>query len=154
MNQMRYAFVFLVSYSYAITTDQEAYHYCITHPDTFIGIVWPITPGNDETIKKILQKHGSIHYQKNIYLTYDQAFTLLQKAHPHIPDMKAHVQWYFPAGAFKKPARIFVLTFASADIAVMCKHAIRHRFRNLQYRSIHINDTHAETVELAEFFFR
>lgn len=153
MKQIRSALILLFIYCYPINTDREAYRYCKTHPDTFIGIVWPINPGNDETIKKILRQYGTIQYQKNVRLTYDQAFELLQKAHRHITDMKEHVRWYFPDGTFKKPARIFVLTFNNADTAVLCKHAIRHRFIHLQYRSIHINDTHEETIELAKFFF-
>ena len=157
MKHMRYALLFLFNYTinncYSIKTDQEAYQYCITHHDSFIGIVWPITPGNDAKIKELLQRYGGVHYQKNLQLSYDQAFSLLQKAHPHISNMKEHVNWYFPAGTFKKLARIFLLTFNKPETAVACKHAIRHRFKGLQYRSIHINDTHAETVELAQFFF-
>lgn len=152
MKQIFYLFLLSSIYCFPINTDRQAYNYCITHPDTFIGIVWPITPGNDEKIKQIMRNYGTIHYQKNVRLTYDQAFTLLKTAHRHISDMKEHVRWYFPGDTFKKQARIFVLTFNKSETAVACKHAIRHLF-NLQYRSIHINDTHDETIELAQFFF-
>lgn len=33
-----------------------------------------------------------------------------------------------------------------------CKSAIRKLWPELQYRSIHINDTHEETVDLAKYF--
>jgi len=67
--------------------------------------------------------------------------------------MNEHVSWYFPSGAFKRPARIFVVKAKSTATMVQCKYAIRRLF-GLQYRAVHVNDTHPETVELAEFFFR
>lgn len=141
------------SIAHTCTDDQQAYTYCLQNPQSFIGIVWPITPNHDTQIRAILNKYGSIHYRKNIVLTREQAFMLLQKAHPHIQNMEEHVNWYFPPGTFKKMARIFVLAFNKPETAVACKHAVRRIFKNLQYRSIHINDTHAETIELAQFFF-
>lgn len=67
--------------------------------------------------------------------------------------MQEHVKWYFPRGTFQQKARIFVVHFPSAAQAVACKLEIRRQFK-LEYRSIHINDTHQETLELARFFFK
>lgn len=135
-----------------IENDLEAYNYCMTHQNSFVCIVWPIAEGKDKEIKKILNKYGSIKYRKKIQLSYDQAYYLLKKAHPHIPDMKEHVKWYFPGHTLQKAARVFIVTFDDTETAVSCKHAIRNLF-HLQYRSIHINDFHTETIELAQFFF-
>lgn len=134
--------------------DQEAYDYCKEHPQSFIAIVWPIAQGKDDEIQKIFGNYGKIIYRKKTFLNYKSARTLLKSAHPFINDMDKHVDWYFPAGTFEKPARIFVLEFKNTETAVSCKLAIRHMFKNLQYRSIHINDTHNETIDLARFFFK
>lgn len=134
-----------------LNSDQEAYNFCISHPHSYIVIVWPIAQGKDKEIKKICAAYGLIHYEKRVYLSQEQAYYLLKKVHPHIADINEHVTWYFPDNTFKKKARIFVFTCLDHSQVVACKYAIRRLFK-LQYRSIHINDTHAETLELAKFF--
>jgi len=143
-----------------LQNDQQAYAYCREEPRSFIAIVWPIAQGKDTLIKKILNSYGHIMYHKKFYFNKADAYTILQQAHQHIPaaqphcgSIKEHVKWYFPKSAYQNPARIFVLYFENPARALACKHAIRNLFPGLQYRSIHINDYHSETIELAEFFF-
>jgi hypothetical protein len=142
-----------------LKNDQQAYEYCVKHQHSYIAIVWPIAQGKNKDIERILKQHGKILYYKKVYLDYKNAFHLLQRAHHNIgalrepQEMQKHVAWYFPEGTFEKPARIFVLAFDTLETAVACKLAVRGLY-HLQYRSIHINDTHPETVELAKFFFR
>ena len=149
------AMLFSCSTSYAqIHDDAQAFYYCMTHHNSFVAIVWPIAQGKDYQIKRTLNKYGKIKYQKNIYFTPEQAYSLLTRAHYNakIADMEEHLRWYFPPGTFEQPARIFIVKFKNVKIATECKYAIRRLF-NLQYRAIHINDTHDETIELAELFF-
>lgn len=152
------SFLWLVFFSYStlhatiINSDHAAYTYCLTHSNSYIVIVWPIAHNKDEEIVTILQHYGTLKYRKNFYLTYNQALYLLAKAHPYIHNIHEHVSWYFPPEAFEKPARIFVFKCGDHLTTMTCKYAIRHLF-DLQYRSIHINDTHKETIELAKFFF-
>ena len=47
---------------------------------------------------------------------------------------------------------MYVMKFADVDTAVKCKYDVRDLF-DLGYKSIHVNDSHDETVELADFFF-
>jgi len=136
-----------------LSSDKQAYEYCVDNKKSFVAIVWPIAQGKDKEIERIFKKYGKLLYYKKARLNSKKAFYLLQKAHPHIVDMFEHVDWYFPQGTFEKPARLFVLEFDNAETAVACKMAIRGLY-HLQYRSIHINDTHEETKELAEFFFK
>jgi len=137
-----------------IPDDSQAFDYCMTHHNSFVAIVWPIAQGKDERIKRTLNKYGQIKYQKNLYFNPEQALALLTRAHYNakIADMKEHFRWYFPSGTFEHPARIFVVKFKNVNAATECKYAVRRLF-NLQYRAIHINDTHNETMELAELFF-
>lgn len=138
-----------------IENDRQAFDYCMTHEKSFIAIVWPIAQGKDEQIRHVFGKYGAIQYQKNLFFTPEQAYSLLERAHYNagIADMREHVRWYFPPGSFERHARIFILKFKNVKTATECKYAIRHLF-NLQYRAIHINDTHDETVELAHLFFK
>jgi|GEM_PF-3256612 len=154
--------LFLVLLNFHITilhpekllNDQAALEYCRTHPKSFIAIIWPIAQGKSKKIKATFNAYGKIKYQKTAYFSPARAHYILQMAHPHIPDIQEHIAWYFPPGTYDKPARIFVVTYDNALTAVTCKHAIRKLFPGLQYRSIHTNDTHAETVELANYFFK
>jgi len=143
-----------ISYAWPLSNDQEAYAYCITHKDSFIAIVWPIMQGHDDKIHKILNKYGTIKYQKKVLLTPEAAYQLLEAAHYNagIKNWQQHLEWYFPPGTFEKMARIFVLKCKDTKTATKCKYAVRNLV-DLQYRAIHINDTHDETVELARFFF-
>jgi hypothetical protein len=68
--------------------------------------------------------------------------------------MKDHLKWYFPSEkTYRHPARIFVLEFNAMANNLSCKYAIRKLYPSLEYRSIHINDFHFETIELAKLFF-
>lgn len=138
-----------------VLNDQDAFTYCMTHPQSFVAIIWPIAQGKDKEIQQIMNSYGTIQYRKDTYLTHQSAYKILHKSHPSVPFIlkKAHFNWYFPPGSLKKKARIFVVKFSDASIAINCKHAIRNLF-DLQYRSIHINDTHEETIEMAHFFFK
>jgi hypothetical protein len=141
------------AHAYELRNGQDAYNFCVTNKKSFISIVWPIAQGKDPQIEQLFNKHGKIKYKKPVKLSPSQAYYLLKTAHPHIPNMKEHVNWYFPPGVINHPARVYVLTYDSMETAVACKHAVRRLFSGLQYRSIHINDTHQETIELAQFFF-
>lgn len=153
------AMLLLVTYcSYIITnnviaSDEQAYQYCITKKNSYIAIVWPLVQGMDNEIDAIFKKFGDIKYKKIHYFTFPQAYYLLRQAHPHIENMKKHVEWYFPRGTFTQPARIFVFECNNHADVILCKYAIRKLF-NLQYRPVHINDNHDETIKLAQFFFK
>lgn len=138
--------------AYDLKDDAQALQYCVNNKKAFIAIVWPIAQGKDHEIMRILNKYGSIKYRKDVYLKPDQAHHLLRTAHRMVHDMAQHIAWYFPQGAYQRPARIFVVNFKNADTAITAKHAVRRLYK-LSYRPIHINDYHSETTELAHYFF-
>lgn len=126
----------------------------LKNPKSYIAIVWPITPLEaDPQIETLLKQYGKILHKSSIMLSKTDAYVLLRTAHPHILNTAEHVRWYFPPGAFDRPARVYIMLFDNLDIATETKHKIRRLF-NLQYRAIHINDTRAETKELGKFFFK
>jgi hypothetical protein len=143
-----------------LQNDQDAYRHCHSTQNTYIAIIWPIAQGKELFIKNIMNRYGTILYYKPFYFNKASAYVILQQAHQHIPNgqphcgsMKEHLKWYFPKGSYDNPARIFVLYFKDTDHALSCKYAIRKLFPGLQYRSVHINDYHSETMQLAQFFF-
>ncbi len=136
-----------------VNNDQEAFSYCRSNPNAYIAIVWPIAQGKQDEIEAIFKEYGRIIYKKRIRLTSDTAYIILQKAHKNIADMATHMSWYFPPNVINKKARVFVFECSNQANVVACKLKIRNLF-NLQYRSIHINDTHRETMELAHLLLK
>ncbi len=161
MNRVTLLCINVVGSAYAMLhTDAQALEHCLRQSDSFVAIIWPIAQGNEYIIKKILNKYGTIWYQKNIFLDKASATRLLQEAHPHVPanlphcsSIKQHVHWYFPSWAYEHPARIFLMSFPSLQAALRCKYTVRKLFPKLQYRSIHVTDYHREAVSLAKILF-
>jgi hypothetical protein len=153
--KLKLSLFFVVSNAIAsnvITNDAQAFLYCQQQKQSFIVVLWPLAQGRDGEIEKLLNTYGSIKYKSNRVLNYNDAKLLLRKAHPHVKDMDEHVRWYFPGDSFSKPARVYVWKCSNLETALKCKHAIRKLF-HLQYRSIHVNDTYTETLDLARFFY-
>lgn len=126
----------------------------LKNPKSYIAIVWPISPLEaDPQIEEMLNKYGRIVHKEAFVLNRTEVYILLRLAHPHILNTAEHVNWYFPPGTLGKPTRVYIVLFDKLGTAVDTKHKIRRLF-NLQYRTIHINDTRAETKELGKFFFK
>lgn len=135
-----------------LPNDSQALSYCKTHRKTHIAIVWPNAEGKDDKVERIFNKFGSIKFKKKIFFTYPEGYEVLRDAHQKVKNMEEHMNIYFSAESFRKPARIYLVSFDDLDTAVKCKYAIRHVYK-MGYYSIHINDYHQEAIKLAELFF-
>lgn len=139
-------------------SQQEMHDFCKNNGNSFIVLVWPIAEGKHDKIVRLLNKYGCVIYETERVLEPKVAYTILKKSHYNAPssvtsNFKAHFKWYFPTKSIlKKPTRIFVCTFDDVQQATQCKYAVRGLF-NVSYRAIHINDTHAETLELGKIIF-
>jgi hypothetical protein len=138
-----------------LTSDKEAFKYSLTHTNTFIAIIWPLVQKNIAAVEHTLASWGTVCYKKKKILSPERAYSILFAAHRNAraaANKTNHYNWYFPKDSLIHPARIYLMEFSSLKSAIACKHAVRRMF-NLQYRPIHINDTHTETLELAELLF-
>jgi hypothetical protein len=148
-------------------TDRQMLNFCKTNENSFIAIVWPNAQGFDNEIVDLFHEHGTVYGQKNVILSGTEIANVVRMAHRDVfmhkkqvldifemDDYVAqHVRNYMPfAQNAQKCTRVFVVTFKDVDTQRKCKQHIRNLF-NMGYLSIHINDTHDETVELAEYFF-
>lgn len=154
---MKKIILFFVFYSncsisiYFINNDQEAYMYCLENKKSHVAILWPKAHGKDIELENIFNKYGLIKYKKIMSVTRDQAYTLFSLAHPKVTNLAKHYKEYF-SHHYEQPLRIFLVEFANLEITLDCKHEIRDLF-DIGHVSIHINDHHEETLELAQFFF-
>jgi FkbM family methyltransferase len=139
--------------------DAMALTYAGLKDNTYIVSVFPSAPGNDDLIRSILEKCGDIVYEKSVSLR-NQGPNLLMRQIYSGEEWIGNRQNNF-IGARQKarlcftgtgPVRVFLLQSNRADRVDEAKQKIRSIF-NIGKHSVHINDTHEETLRLAKVFF-
>jgi len=142
--------------------DSMALEYCRLKSNTYIVNLFPGSLKNIKMVRNILAKHGTIVYEKDAKIFKNGPFNLIktfyddgdgpvenQKAYFEGPLYKMHA--CFP-GKYKEHAIKFVLFECdSHEKTKECKQEVRAFFKS--YDVIHINDTHEETIRLAETAF-
>ena len=143
--------------------DEAALRYCQLKGDVYIAILFPCVQDKSidyEIIKKIFNKFGCIMYTKNTELTALGALNLIRIAYegePWIGSNKSTQLSFLKRFVNKSKTglyRIKAILFECKNLktVVKCKSTIRKIF-NCGLRSIHINDTHQETLTLARTLF-
>lgn len=138
------------------TFDMIANNYCLTHPNTYIAIIWPRAKNHVEGMKDILSKCGTLLYQKSFELLNDGPTLLYQLAHPGFFDakLKKHIQNYIPEDMpqpYKFHAILFETDKTLTDI-IYYKNLIRD-YVGISYWSIHIDDYHHEVINMSQLVF-
>jgi len=140
-------------------TDAMALEYCKLKQNIHIVTVFPSANGQENQIQKILQENGDIVYSKAVNLIGQGPVLLMRQ-------MYSGEKWIGSwnnnfQGARQKaalcftrsgPVRVYVLETDQIHRVNEAKRQIRDLFK-IENHSIHINDTHAETVRLAQVFF-
>jgi FkbM family methyltransferase len=141
------------------SADAAALQYCRLRPDTFVVTVFPSAAGREDEVRALLNRHGRLVYAKQVALNRLGARNLICQFYlgeSWLGDWRNGF-----AGANGKmepcfrgdgPVRVYVLQAAGLDAVRAAKTAIRDLF-GLANHSVHINDTHADTVRLAQLFF-
>ena len=137
--------------------DAMALEYCRLKQHTFVACLFPAAAGRDDEVESILREFGKVFYQKDVVFTPRGAHNLtvqLYKDEPwlgspvrNFPGTRHHVEHKFLAD---RPVRFFFLEASAPDAMVEAKTRIRAMF-SLGNDSIHINNSHDETVRQAEF---
>lgn len=138
--------------------DAMALEYCRQRPDTFVAAVFPSAVGKEAEIRALLNRHGRLVYAKEVVLNRRGARNLiceLYAGEPWLGDWRNNF-----AGADGKmepcfrgdgPVRVYVFQAADLEAVRQAKVAIRDLF-GLANHSVHINDTHAQTLQLGRLF--
>lgn len=139
--------------------DQMALQYCRLNSAIFIVCVFPVALGKKEELESILLDYGHICNEKEIFFRKYGPQNLarqLYKGESWVGDAKdgypgtiSHAKNRFTAN---KPVRVYVFECDDLFKVKEVKSRIRSLFP-LENNSIHINDSHEETVRLAEQFF-
>ncbi len=142
--------------------DAMVLQYCLLKDLTYIVHIFPAVKGDDvsEEIKKILRFFGHIVYEKQVNLVANGPVNLIKQLYAHekwlgtyendFSGAKSATKARFPNG--RGAVKVYVLECATLEKVRACKDLLRGLF-GIGNPSVHINDTHKETIDLAKIFF-
>jgi hypothetical protein len=136
--------------------DAMAYEYCKLNCNTFIAIVYPVATGHEAQLGEIFSKHGKIIYQKELLLYGEGPSNLIKEVYRG-EEWLGNWEDNFKGAKIKSEpcfgnqncVRVYVIESEKLSDINAAKQEIRKIF-NLGNHSIHINDTHGETVRLSQ----
>ncbi len=142
--------------------DDMALAYCILKPNTYILTVFPAAVGRQAEVENILRSYGKIVYKKEIHINSSVGsvnfMRCLYDGEPFIGNFENNFHGArlkapccYPANR-QGPTRIFLFECNNPNQIRPCKNQIRSLF-GIGHDSVHINDTHAETIRIAQAVF-
>lgn len=141
----------------AVKGDRAALEFVKQNSNTYIAIVWPRAYEHKKYISKKLSSYGNtrIVQSKTLRLSEAGAWHFFKNAHRGATSsfMRKTLKNYLTGckAPFKLQA-LLLQTDLSLEELIKCKKAIREKI-GISYWSIHINDTHQETLEMAEVVY-
>ena len=137
-------------------SDAIALEYCKLKSNTYVVTVFPSAVGKDEQVKKVIQEYGEIIYEKSVHLFNEGPVNLIKHIYSHEKWLGNWSDGFSGAKAkaaacfrYDGLARIFIIESDNLEKVVEAKAKIRQLF-NIEKHSVHINDTHEETIYLAQ----
>jgi hypothetical protein len=139
--------------------DASAYNYCKLNKNTFIVILFPSAVGKVEETKLILKKYGGIYYEKEVYLKAEGPKNLIVELYKgeiwlgsYEDNFKGAYGKVIPCFKNSGPIKVFVFETNNFENVLLAKKEIRSLYK-IDKNSVHINDTHEETIRLAQILF-
>jgi len=136
--------------------DAMAFEYCRLKDNTFVATVFPSAIGKEDQLQRILEGHGKIVYAKDVHLFNQGPFLLMRQMYKGEEWLGSWSNNF--AGAQQKaglcfqgngPMKVFILETDGPLSLSEAKNEIRDLYK-IGNHSIHINDTHEETIRLAQ----
>ncbi len=136
--------------------DAIAYEYCKLKKNTHVVLLFPSAQGRDNEVRAILLRYAAIVYEKRIVLKNRGPLLLMTQVYKD-EDWLGSVGDNFSGAQLKArecfkgndALRIFVIETLSPALLKKAKDEIRALY-NIANHSVHINDTHAETLRIAQ----
>lgn len=140
--------------------DAMALEYCMLKENTYMVHIFPIASGNDDKVRLMLNEYGNIVYEKDICLHHHGPFNYIKLTYQgdswlgnsenNFQGARNDAQKKFSNKTY--PMRVFLFECDNLPKIRECKNRLRSLF-NVGNYSIHINDTHEQTIELAQTLF-
>jgi hypothetical protein len=139
--------------------DRVAIEYSKLKKNTHMVFVFPAAKGNNQELINTINRYGNIFYEKSVNLDKNGSFNLMRELYlgeAWAGNYQSNFSGYRHKQQLCYPdysnTRVFLVEFDSLDISINTKDAIRSIFK-IGKHSVHINDTHEETVRLAKLMF-
>lgn len=134
----------------ARTLDAIAFQTCLSNKNTYIALLFPCFRGHDNKIKHLFQDYGKILHKTIVNLNGNGPLNLLKIAYKEVT-LYYNLEKRFTIKQADGSYKLTVVVFEAKSIKDVkrCKRQIRKLLKKGHF-SIHINDTHEETIELAQ----
>ncbi len=142
--------------------DAMALEYAKIKQNTYLVFIWPAAIGKRDLVNSILSKHGDIIYGRSISLTENGSCNLMHEIYMgeswvgnfenNFAGARNKAGQCFPTAVGHRTVEVFLWECNSLDKVRECKLEIRNLY-NMGNHSVHINDSHKETVEISEILF-
>lgn len=139
--------------------DRAAVEYAKLKSNTFIATLFPSAKGNGQLAYDVLNKHGKVVYYKPVKLDRNGPLNLMAEfyeneawaggPHNNYAGYRDKANLCFTS---EYPTFFFLVEFENLESSVRAKREIREVFK-LGNHTIHINDTHEQTIRLANVVF-
>lgn len=143
----------------SVYADRVAIEYAKLKSNTFIATLFPSAKGNAKLAFDVLNKHGKVFYYKAVKLDENGPLNLMKEfytdeewaggPHNNYAGYREKAALCFTT---ENPTYFFLVEFNDIASSVAAKTEIRNVFQ-LGKHTIHINDTHEQTVRLANVVF-
>ena len=141
----------------SVYANRTAIEYAKLKPNTHMVMVFPSAKGHRDEVLGILNNHGRVFYYRDVNIT--GSLNLMKELYAGEPWGGTYADNY---GGLEYKARLcypqpgittgYLVEFDSLNDAVKAKEKIRNIYK-IGKNSIHINDTHPETVRIAKLVF-
>ena len=139
--------------------DRTTIEYAKLKPNTRMVFLFPSANGKIDKVLQILNTLGKIFCYKSVALSYTGAFNLMRELYLEetwVGNFNSNFSGYrhkqklcYPD---YNPTYGFLVEFDDIDSSLRAKEAIRDLYK-IGKHSVHINDTHEETVRLSKLIF-
>ncbi len=146
----------------AKTRDDVALEFVKLNPKSRILVVFPLGVGYDKEIKKVIQKYGTLLYEKHIQLNAVGAFNFTKYVYYNnrwfgingsmLDKVKRKSNLVFPANS-SNPARIYLIEQFNPDYYIFknCKNELREIVKNR--RAVHSDHRYSAAIRFAQAVF-
>lgn len=139
--------------------DRTAIEYAKLKGDTHMVFIFPAAKGMINEVVSILNKYGRVAYGRKVFLNETGSFNLMRELYlgeswagtfqSNFSGFRHKQRLCYPS---YEPTTGFLVEFDTLEASVKAKDAIRSLY-NIGKHSVHINDTHEETVRLSKLIF-
>ena len=135
--------------------DAMALHYVMLKDNTFAVCLYHCARNKDEQVIDLIKRYAQIVYIKDLELTQHGPRNFISMVYDgeswtKVPEYLQHqIDCCFSKQCTHWSVRVFIIETRCSEKLVECKQKIRDLFA-IGKRSVHINDTHDETLRIAQ----